>query len=433
MKHRKITAIMVSLILALAMLPFAAFATGEDVLESAPAMPLAEEAQETEPAEDEGASVPYLPYCYYERDSEVSEIDEYYVPWLTKEEEERIRSFMADLEAGKDLTRNVPDCVNITENVAVGVYTLDPKEFDGETFHVILPGYRMTDEMLLSLLAAFNRLGISFDPNLLNARNCTRGTLGNRSLSYEENERLKTIQRQVHRGMITKDSVPAGTSCWTAELARDPEQVLSPFDNIPMRFFRYPYRSMTDDELAAYVLTTESAWEMDPAAVEKLALDRARSCLNVPLAMTVINEQMSMQEDGTKLYVHNFEIPYTDGITGRLSTPSGEPTEIIVCQTQEAGSDELTLKYIYVFYDFDTSGYDEEWPELSREEWIARGRKAAEGIFRGLPEMEWDLAEPENEEDNYADVTASSEELNVDVMMHRWNGLCNVCFFSFHN
>ena len=433
MKHRKMISILFSLVLALAMLPLAAYATGEDVLEAAPAMPLAEEAQETEPAEDEGASVPYLPYCYYERDSEVSEIDEYYVPWLTREEEERIRSFMADLEAGKDLTRNIPDCVNITENVAVGVYTVDPKEFDGETFHVILPGYRMTDEMLLSLLAAFNRLEIPFDPNLLNARNCTRGTLENRSLSYEENERLKTIQRQVHRGMITKDSVPAGTYCWTAELARDPEQVWSPFDNVPVRFFRYPYRSMTDDELAAYVLTTESAWETEPAAAEKLALDRVRSFLNVPLALTATNEQMSVQQDETKMYVHTFEISYSDGITGRTVAPHGEPTEIMVCQTQAAGSDELILRYFYIFYDFDTSGYDEEWPEYSREEWIARGREAAAKIFRGLPELEWELAEPENEEDNYVDVTASSEELYADVMMLRWDGCCSVCLFSFHN
>ena len=143
MKYRKIHSILFSLTLALAMIPLSAFAAAEDVLESAPAMPLTEDAQETDTAENAEASVPYLPYSYYEKGDVIPETEEYYVPWLTKEEEKRIRRFMAD----PDLLRNAPDCVNITENVAVGVYTLDPKDFDGETFHVILPGYRMTDEI----------------------------------------------------------------------------------------------------------------------------------------------------------------------------------------------------------------------------------------------------------------------------------------------
>ena len=290
---------------------------------------------------------------------------------------------------------------------------------------------RMTDEMLLSLLAAFNRLGIPFDPDLLNARNCTRGYLENRSFSYEESERAKAIQRQVHRGMITKDSIPAGTFCQTVTVAADPEQAWGPFDNTLLRFVRYPYRSMTDDELAAYVLTTESAWETDPAAVEKLALDRVRSFLDVPLALTVTNEQMSVNPDGSKMYMNDFLIPYTDGITGRPASPAGKPMQILVCQLQPAGSDELKLVYIYVFYYFDNSGYDGEWPEFSREEWIAMGRREAEGIFRDLPEMEWDLADPESEEDNTVQVGAQSEGLYVDVQLHRWDGGCDVCFFSF--
>ena len=47
MKYRKIHSILFSLALALAMIPLSAFAAAEDVLESAPAMPLAEEEQET--------------------------------------------------------------------------------------------------------------------------------------------------------------------------------------------------------------------------------------------------------------------------------------------------------------------------------------------------------------------------------------------------
>ena len=140
---------------------------------------------------------------------------------------------------------------------------------------------------------------------------------------------------------------------------------------------------------------------------------------------------MSVNPDGSKVYMNDFLIPYTDGITGRPASPAGKPMQILVCQLQPAGSDELKLVYIYVFYYFDNSGYDGEWPEFSREEWIAMGRKEAEGIFRDLPEMEWDLADPESEEDNTGQVGAQSEGLYVDVQLHRWDGGCDVCFFSF--
>ena len=50
MKYGKTMTILFSLFLALAMIPLAAFATGEDILESAPEVPLPDEAPEAEGA-----------------------------------------------------------------------------------------------------------------------------------------------------------------------------------------------------------------------------------------------------------------------------------------------------------------------------------------------------------------------------------------------
>ena len=51
MKHGKTMTILFSLLLALAMIPLAAFATGEDILESAPEVPLPDEAHRLEEEE----------------------------------------------------------------------------------------------------------------------------------------------------------------------------------------------------------------------------------------------------------------------------------------------------------------------------------------------------------------------------------------------
>ena len=100
----------------------------------------------------------------------------------------------------------------------IGVYPLNPEDYDGETFYVRLPQYQpLTDEQIRSLISAFNELGIPFDPDSLGSRNCSRRDENyvqdyeSRPISEEEEQRLEIIRTLVRQGVLTKDSIPAGT------------------------------------------------------------------------------------------------------------------------------------------------------------------------------------------------------------------------------
>ena len=442
MKYRKIGSILVSLALALAMIPFAAFAASEDVLESAPAMTLPAETPETEPGAEENDFIPYLPYEYtyftVENGTE-TDFDElqYLVPRLTAEETERVRGFLAD-PAAAEKAADAPDCLDRMENAAVGVYTLDPKEYYGESFYVMLPASRLTDEMLLSLISAFGRLGVSFDPELLNGRNCSRGESQTRLLSYEESVRMQAIRFQVHRGMITRESIPEGTACRVVK-NEWPGAEVPVYDT----FRLYPYRSMTDDELAAYVLETEEPWAADPADVEKKALECLRAYLDAPLALTAADEWMFMNLYGSRFYANDFDIPYADGITGRPDTPDGKPYRIIVHQEQAPGSDELVTRAISVYYQGvysgegeqwpDTSGEEWKWPDLSEEEWQAEAdRWAAESFVKlsGEKAPVWEL-QSLDPQDSYVTLTASLGDARIELTLTRGAHTCDICTLRF--
>lgn len=440
MKHGKTMTILFSLFLALAMIPLAAFATGEDILESAPAVPLPDEEQEAETAADEAAYIPYLPYegqyffvSYGTEDA--SDLEQYYLPRLTEEEAERARRFLAETEAGKNPEWNGPDCLDQAEDVTVGVYTLDPKDYHGETFYVILPTYRMTDDMLLSLIHAFSRLGIRFDPDLLNYRNCCRGYNRTRFLSYEEIIRMQTIRRQVHRGMITRDSVPAGTAC---RVIKKEKNFGPSFDRVSL----YPYRSMTDEELAVCAIEEEGAWEIDPVTVEKQALECIFDRLDAPLALVTEEGEMYEHSDGSRYYSIGFRIPYTDGITGRPDQPIGKPYEIRVGLAQTRGSGQLKPDTIALYFEQDysanstqgpdLSGDEWKWPDLSDEEWQAEACKWAGESFLKLSGEEmpqWQLTPP-NPEDTDVTLTAFAKGMRIDLSLDRRDHTCESCLIT---
>ena len=436
MKHLKRILSTVSLFLALVLLPLAAFATGEDVLESAPEVSLPDEAQEAETTADEAALIPYLPYeeqyffaSYGTEDA--SDPEQYYLPRLTEEEAERARGFLAELEAGNNPEWNGQDCLDKTEDVRVGVYPLDPKDYHGETFYVLLPTYRMTDDMLLSLIHAFSRLGISFDPDLLNYRNCCRGYDQTRFLSYEESVRMQAIRRQVRRGMITRDSIPAGTAC---RVIKKEENFGPSFD----RFCLYPYRSMTDEELAAYAIEEEDAWEIDPVTVEKQALECIFDHLDAPLALVTEDEEMYLHSDGSRYYTMEFSVPHTDGITGRPDRLAGKPYEIRVGLTQSRGSGQPKPDMILIYFEQDYSANSTQWPDLSDEwkwpdlsdeEWQAEARKWAEESFLKLSEAEmpqWQIS-PLEPQDSLVTLTAFVKGMRIDLTLNRWDHACQSC------
>lgn len=421
MKNRKIRAAILSAALA-AVLLFAGIAPAlaENVLVPAPDVELP--AVTEEPAETR-ASAPYLPYARTlpERGDEDAQSIQYELPRLTDGELERIRQMMADLKEGKEFVWNDVDYVNKTENVIIGVYPLDPKDFDGETFYVILPSVRLSDDMLLSLIRAFDRLGIPFDPDSLNERNCMRNSWDydvNRGLSYEEKERMDTIRRQVARGMIDPGRIPAGTFCLCPELAGTSPGPLIPE---PFRFCIYPYRSMTDSELAAYAFAMEGVWDIDPDVIEAQALACIRGMLKAPLALIEDNWQMIRKADGTRYYEIRFTAAYADEFSGKEILPNGEPWRYIVRQKQEAGSGQAVLYNMSVSYHMDPDDDRTQWPDYSEADWIAAAQQWARNTLK-LPEEKlpsnWMLA-LNDAEDSYVDLSADTEEMIILLVLNK--------------
>ena len=103
---------------------------------------------------------------------------------LTMGERKRMEKLMAAYAAG-ERTGDGASVLEAKQNVRVGVYALDPAEYDGERVLLLLPGNCLTDEEMLAILDAYHQLGEVFDPDALNERNCVRGHTYTRDLSKE--------------------------------------------------------------------------------------------------------------------------------------------------------------------------------------------------------------------------------------------------------
>ena len=232
-KHMKrIWTSLLAVMLALALLPLSALAVTENVLETAPEVtptvmvteevrateeiPAAEETEAEESAAAEASSArdveeysPYMPYeQYLPVRGTTPEAEQYKLPRMSDRELDRYKELLGQVSDGSLSLEGVSSCVNRKDidETSVGVYTLDPEDFAGETFYVILPyDRRMMDQQILSLIASFKELGISFDPDSLNERNCTRMAYsgGTRFLSREEESRKATLQALISRGLLT--------------------------------------------------------------------------------------------------------------------------------------------------------------------------------------------------------------------------------------
>ena len=91
----------------------------------------------------------------------------------------------------------------------------------------------------------------------------------------------------------------------------------------------YPYRRMTDDELAAFALVRESRWEDDPDEVEKTAREFASAILDLPLSMKLKEASRSVvaYSDTVTGYSMTFRIGVTDE-NGSMIPGKEEPCEV---------------------------------------------------------------------------------------------------------
>ena len=324
-------------VLALTLLPFSAMAVTENTVVAAP-----ESSGIPESLSEENLILPYEEYAPAR--GTVPEADQYYYSRLSDGELARYNELLGMLESGAITLDGIPSCANQLKDGLMGVYPLNPEDFAGETFYVILPRERMDDNQLLSLVVSFQELNISFDPDSLNERNCTRKAYvgSTRYLTQEEEARQKTLQTMIVRGTLTQDDIAPESVC----RCTDPVPGYGPF-------FLYPYRKLSDDELAAFLFADHSAWETDPDLINRLALKATRNILKVPLSLSVTDEKVSSEANTWKALsgdtVNRYELYFESSNGSFFDYPVGEVSDVLVWMLEEPGK-EAGLEGLQVRY-----------------------------------------------------------------------------------
>ena len=151
--HKRILVLVLAAVLALTSFPFPASAAGEDILEPAPEVILPEETPVPETDTEDGTAPleagpdepvteytfyedPYLPSRYgrlYSDDAEETDDPWYTGPYLEPSEYRRAMELLAAVEAGEQSLAGIRCPVHENE-VKIGVWPLDPGDFNGATY-----------------------------------------------------------------------------------------------------------------------------------------------------------------------------------------------------------------------------------------------------------------------------------------------------------
>lgn len=215
---------------------------------------------------------------------------DYQVPGLREEERRRAEVLLSEYEKG---LRPSGSILNVTENVVVGVYELDPAEYNGERAYVLLPIEPLTDGQLLGIIDAYAQLGLAFQPDGLNHRNCARGggVQSTRFFITEERERQHLLEMLYRRQELRPETpltpLPKDDGVGLVKVNRDFYAGVQEFQFIP-------YRQVTDEELLSYVATQmdESISYAQFAAYEQQARSELRRLVRAPLALELQRERM---------------------------------------------------------------------------------------------------------------------------------------------
>ena len=312
-------------------------------------------------------------------DPEVYDRDGFSYPWLTNLELARIRELQAAMKDGK-AAYSGPSIVNLpsVQSNDVAVYTLNPEDFCGETCYVFLPdSHAMSDAQLMALLAAFEELGIDFDPDSLNDRNCCRhcNVLKTRYLRPEEQDRMDKIVAQIRNGELKGITTETGILSVEKITRRT-------WGYDSKRFQFYPYRSMTDEELTLFALETESVWETSP---EKMKAD-ALKALSKIIRLPEISSEENCSRSELNLKGHDIYITDSDKLTKYESSfflrhsmdgeVSKTPSTLDLYHLQTPGA-APELACIALFYPYSGSFKDKNYPESTENDQIAAAQKWA--------------------------------------------------------
>ena len=309
-------------------------------------------------------------------------------PRMTAGDAARAEKLLADYKADKTIYKG-ENILNKKENVIVGVYGLNPEDFDGEAAYVILPGPCMTDEQILAVIDAYDQLGLTFDPAKLNARNCARGggIETNRFLNEEERTRHRNLVALIEHGLLDISGV-------NTEKALNVRLDSRYFCNLPDFTIR-PYRSVTDEEFVVLLVDQgyhDKTGEADYASIEKesraILNGRLGAALSMELSQIYLegsyvpqifdqscNEGHDWTAQGRRCYGANYTYHTPDGILVYADVMfDWETKELVgasVMYSKEGGGDPLA----------------EDAPKLSDEQ-IAGALAEAEE-HTGLSEVEW--------------------------------------------
>ena len=232
---------------------------------------------------------------YYEANF-YTDREDYQTPRMTAEEKERAETLLAAYQNGERPAQNV---LNKMDNAVVGVYTLNPEDYGGETLFTLLPVDPLTDEQILEVIDAFAQSGRTFDPEALSYRNCMRGGGLEVSRFFQEEERDRRVilrDLYIRQGLTPKAAyTPLVADDGTGMAKLDPDAYCG-LDS----FVFLPARPLTDDELLAYIVYTETG---DPVeygnfeAYEKTLRAELVRLVGAPLVLTREYEEMARMGD----------------------------------------------------------------------------------------------------------------------------------------
>ena len=297
---------------------------------------------------------------YYTPSENESAVDEQ-MPRMTAEESERAVALYQDYQAG---TRPKETVLNKLENVTVGVYTLNPEDYTGETLYTLLPVTELTDEQILEVIDAFAQCGQAFSPDLLSHQNCMRGGGIEASRFYQEEERARKSALQdlyIRQGLTAQAAyTPLVSDDGLGMVMLEPGSY-SGLD----RFLFLPYRQMTDDELLGYVIYTDTGDAAEygnyPAYEKQLRLELQR-LLGAPLVMTRQDEGMAVMGDFNVLYedetVYHAAFITLDGVRygGYLDV-----------NTHQVLSAYIDMPCELTYSDLHLDPFDERWLTIAQE------------------------------------------------------------------
>ncbi len=313
-------------------------------------------------------------------DPEVNDRDGFSYPRLTNLELARIKELQAAMKNGK-AAYSGPSIINLpsVESSDVAVYTLNPEDFSGETCYVFLPDSRaMSDAQLMALLAAFEELGIDFDPDSLNDRNCCRhcNILETRYLRAAEQDRMDKIVAQIRSGELKSIS----TDAKVMSVEKITHRTWG-YDHKHFQF--YPYRSMTDEELTLFALENESIWETSSEEIKVDGLQTLSKMIRLP---QISNEEGCSR---TELNLGNHDLYISDSdklikyessffLKNRMNgSVSKTPSTLEMYHLQVPGA-QPELACIALFYPYSGSFKDNDYPESTEKAQIAAAQKWAQ-------------------------------------------------------